>query len=528
MGARSAIPVCWIIFMGAMNPAMAAGGAWSGTFQLPIIPVAAAMLPTGNIVVWSSNMTLTFEGDIGTMPSNTLMAVLNPTTGTVTPALDSGVAADMFCPGVATLPDGRLLVNGGSSSSHTSVYSPFAGQNGTWGDAKPMNNARGYNSNVTLSNGSVFTIGGSWSGSPDQTRDGEVWSPNVGWQLTDISGTLVLGPELIDQAQGWLQYGDDHTWLFAMPNGRVFFAGPANQMWFFNPFTGAATEAGTRGNDPYSINGVAVMYEPGKIFKAGGAQAYTNDPTLLPTPVDATNSAYIIDITANYTNQTAQPVVTQIAPINHARSFANGVVLPDGEVFLVGGQSKPHSFHDDNAVMTPELWNPVTQKSIDLASMPTPRNYHSTALLIPDGRVFVGGGGQCGDCFQDDGTTPDPTANHLNYELYSPPYLFAANGSLAARPTITTAPLDFTLGDPLAVNASTNVTAFSLVRLGSATHTVDTDQRRIPLSITSNASGKFVLTAPSDPGITVPGYYMLFALNANNVPSIASIIHVSP
>ena len=499
-------------------------GAWSATIQSPIVAIAAAMLPTGKVLIWSSNTVLTFEGDIGTMPSNTLMAIITPSAGTVTPALDTGIAADMFCPGMSMLPDGRLLVDGGSSSSHTSLYNPFAGVTGSWTDGTPMNIPRGYNTDVTLSNGNVFTIGGSWSGPLDQApQDGELWSPTTGWQLTGISGNTVLGLDLVDQAQGFLQFGDDHSWLFAMPNGRVFYAGPASQMNFFDPATGMVMPAGTRGNDQYSINGVTVMYEPGKIFKAGGAPAYTGDTWQLPEPIDATASAYVIDVTKDYTDPTAVPVVRQITPLNHARAYANGVVLPDGKVFIVGGQSQPHQFHDDNSVMIPELWNPVVQKSTDMAPMEVPRNYHSTALLLPDGRVFVGGGGQCGDCVDNSGVI-DPTANHLDFNFFSPPYLFASDGTPAVRPTITKVPATFTLGGRLSVSASPRVTSFSLVRLGSATHTIDTDQRRIPLIVASNINGNFVLNVPSDPGITVPGYYMLFALDATGVPSVAPII----
>ena len=503
----------------------AAGGAWSATIQAPIVAIAAAMLPSGNVLIWSSNTVLTFEGDIGTMPSNTLMAFITPSTGTVTPALDTGVAADMFCSGTSMLSNGLLMVDGGSSSSHTSFYDPFVGVNGTWIDGPPMNIPRGYNTDVTLSNGNIFTIGGSWSGPADQApQAGEFWSPTASWQQTGIPGGVVLGPDLRDQAQGFLQFGDDHTWLFAMPNGRVFHAGPSNQMNFFDPAAGTWTPAGTRGIDPYSINGVAVMYAPGKIFKAGGAQAYTGDTGQFVGPIDASASAYVIDVTEDYTNPTAMPAVRQIIPLNHARAYANGVVLPDGKVFIVGGQSQPLQFTDDNSVMIPELWNPITERSADMAPMVVPRNYHSTALLLPDGRVFVGGGGQCGDCAGNSGAIAG--ANHLDFNFYSPPYLFAPDGTPAVRPAITSVPATFTLGGQLRVSASPTVTSFSLVRLGSATHTVDTDQRRIPLTVASNINGSFVLNVPSDPGITVPGYYMLFALNATGVPSAAAIIHV--
>ena len=74
-----------------------------------------------------------------------------------------------------------------------------------------------------------------------------------------------------------------------------------------------------------------------------------------------------------------------------------------------------------------EIWNPVSgQWKLD-ASAAEPRTYHSSAVLMRDGRVFVGGGGFCGGC----------GVNHQNAEMYSPPYLFNPDGSAAARPTIT-------------------------------------------------------------------------------------------
>jgi len=196
----------------------------------------------------------------------------------------------------------------------------------------------------------------------------------------------------------------------------------------------------------------------------------------------------------------------------------NGVVLPDGKVFIVGGQTQPVVFTDLNAVMTPEIWDPATATTIDVAQMVTPRDYHSTALLLPDGRVFSGGGGQCGEgC----------PGNHFDFEFYSPPYLFDADGSPATRPVISAAPSTLVLNQELTVSVNEPVTSFVLIRMAATTHTIDTDQRRIPLGIGGiNADGSWSLQVPSDPGITVPGYYMLFALDANNVPSVAKIILV--
>jgi len=501
-------------------------GAWSATIALPTVPVAEALLPTGKVVTWSSNDVLTFEGDIGTTPSNTLFTVFDPRTLGTGPLLDTGLRSDLFCPGVSYLPDGRILVAGGASSSESSIYDPKTGTNGTWSAGAALNIARGYNGSVTLSTGDVFTIGSSWSGNVGP-KEGELWSANTGWKLTGIDGYSILQKnDPVDVAQGYITDGDDHPWLFAMPNGRVFDAGPATQMNFFDPYNGTVTPAGQRGDDPYSMTGICVMYAPGKILKAGGAPVYTNGKT--PQTYAATNHAVVIDITKDYTDPTAAPVVTDISPLNHARAFANAVVLPDGEVFIAGGQSQPLEFSDSNAVLTPEMFNPVTMKFIDLAPMAVPRDYHSTALLLPDGRVEIGGGGDCGGCTNDVGVD-DPTANHPDYNVYSPSYLFNADGSLATRPVISAAPTTMTLGNTFDVTTTgPSIAAFDLVRLGSVTHGLDTDQRRIPLTQVDHGNGTHTLTAPSDPGIAIPGFYMLFALTANNTPSIAAIVQVQP
>jgi hypothetical protein len=157
--------------------------------------------------------------------------------------------------------------------------------------------------------------------------------------------------------------------------------------------------------------------------------------------------------------------------------------------------------------------------------MVVPRNYHSTALLLPDGRVYVGGGGACGDCAPADGY--DPNANHPDYNYYTPPYLLNADGTPAARPTISAAPTTYTLGTPLTVAASADITSFSLVRFGSSTHAIDSDQRRESVGIASNVNGNYTLGVNPDPGITVPGYWMLFGMNANGTPSVASIVQIS-
>ena len=145
--------------------------------------------------------------------------------------------------------------------------------------------------------------------------------------------------------------------------------------------------------------------------------------------------------------------------------------------------------------------------------MVTARPYHSIALLLPDARVLVGGGGLCSG----DGTC---SVNHPNVEIYSPSYLFAG-----ARPTITAPGTVTANGGSFSVTVGGTPDAFALVRMASVTHSVDTDQRRIPLQASGSGATR-TLTAPANRNIAPPGYYMLFALDGD-VPSVASIVKIN-
>jgi galactose oxidase len=151
-----------------------------------------------------------------------------------------------------------------------------------------------------------------------------------------------------------------------------------------------------------------------------------------------------------------------------------------------------------------------------MAPQAIPRAYHSVALLLPDGRVFSGGGGLCGDC----------TTNHPDAQIYSPPYLFTANGKLRTRPVITKAPAKALTGSTITVTTNSATPTFSLIRMSGDTHGVNNDQRRIPLTPTAVNGTTYELPLPGSTGVLLPGNYMLFALDANGTPSVAKIINI--
>ncbi len=449
--------------------------------------------------MWSANNQYSFEGDIGDGNGQTYTATFDPSSEISTEVLVTNTGDDMFCPGTANLFNGNILINGGDSGPKTSLYNPSTG---LWTSDTLMNIPRGYEGDTVLTNGSVLTLGGSWSGG-EGGKTAEVWTEGKGWTvLSGVPETSIVGPD----PQG-IYRGDNHLWLFAAPNGEVFHAGPSAQMhWIATSGAGTITSAGNRADDPYAINGKAVLYDVGLIMKTGGAPAYQD--------ANAEANTYLI----NVNNGVGGVTVNKIAPMAYPRAFANGVVLPNGQVVIIGGQTYPVPFSDATAILIPEIWDPLTQVFRQLNPMQTPRVYHSTGILLADGRVYEGGGGQCGEgC----------SANHFNTEILTPPYLLNANGTAATRPVISSAPTTAVLGGAVAVTTGSPVASFVLMRLSSVTHTVNNDQRRIPLQMQSTNGTSYTLSIPSNPGIVLPGYYWLFALNAQGVPSVAATILIS-
>ncbi|MGM1062268.1 discoidin domain-containing protein [Saccharothrix sp. Mg75] len=473
-------------------PDPSAVGAWGPLTGFPIVPVASALLPNNKLLTWSAYAADNFGGANG----YTQTAILDLATGQVTQRRVDNTGHDMFCPGTSVLPDGRVLVTGGSDAGETSIYDPVAD---TWVDAADMAIPRGYQGQTTLSTGEAFTVGGSWSGG-EGNKTAEVYSPATNAWRT-LSGVRPA-PFLTADPQG-VYRADNHTWLFAVGGGRVFHAGPSRRMnWISTTGAGSVTDAGVRGDSADAMNGNAVMYDVGKILTVGGATAYQD--------ADATTRAHRIDITSG------TPVVTRVPDMAHARAFANSVVLPNGQVVVIGGQSRPVPFSDHTATLVPELWDPTTGAFTRLAPMAVPRTYHSVANLLPDGRVFSGGGGLCGGC----------ATNHPDGQVLTPPYLLNPDGSPRVRPSITTSPTRVLHGAPAVVGTDRPVTGFALMRTSSVTHSVDNDQRRVPLVPQLVGPNSYRVTVPADPGIALPGSYLLFALDANGVPSVGKPVRV--
>jgi galactose oxidase len=473
---------------------------WAAPVNEKSVAVAAANLPSGKILTWSSDSTTSYSS-----VKQTYTEVLDPVAGSDSQFLVTNTAYNMFCPGIANLPDGRILVNGGDTNADTAIYNPVAN---LWTSDAPMNVGRGYEGTVLNSDGTVFTLGGSWRTAQYGTTPGELWHSGTGWTL--LSG-IPSNPIWTADTAGPFR-ADNHAWLHVLSGGRLLHAGPSATMHWINVYgnggLGTIVSAGARGTDGDSMNGNASAYDVDKLLKVGGAPNYDNSPSM--------PNAVLIDGSGS-----GNPVVTQLAPMNYARGFHNSVVLPNGQVVVVGGQTLDQPFTDTNAVLVPEIWDPSTQVFATMAPMATPRTYHSTALLLPDGRVWVSGGGLCGTgC----GTVG---ANHLTYEILTPPYLLTASGTAATRPVITAVSAHtLALGATLTITTQSPVKSFALMRLSSVTHTVNNDQRRIPLAATTPDGVNYTAVLSTDSGVLLAGYYMLFALDPRGVPSMAMTLQI--
>lgn len=462
-------------------------GSWSPVYTLPIVPIQVVLLTDGKLLMWDSVGDKPAE--TYTWHNSTRAAILDPLSLDVARVDNSGwkgTGYNIFCSGFAHLPDGTPFIAGGNRNSSLeglNVTHYFKHSDNTWKRGPNMREGdRWYPSVTPLANGEMLIT----SGGPG--------TPEV------LSKSLTL--RSLSDAE-W--YMDLYPWLQAAPNGDAFYFGPGNEISYIDTQgTGSMTPVKSRDSLVRSYGSYA-MYDIGKIVASGGGQS--------------SKTTVAIDIR----NPNIDPLVSHPANMAFGRRQHNLTVLPDGSVLATGGNSSGASLIDMDAnVFEAELWNPVTQTWRTLSRASKVRQYHSTAILLPDGRVFTGGGGICGDC---------ANVGYLqkNYEIFTPPYLFKSDGSgeLAPRPTIDAAPTSVTYDQAFSVTSpdAANIKSAVMMRVSSVTHSVDFEQRRVPLSF-STSSGGLSVRAPANANIAPPGMYMLFLIDKNGVPSTSKMISV--
>ena len=475
-------------------PAEATTGKWGPLVDWDIVPLHMHLLPTGKILAWGK-----YE------PGGTVMGMprlWDPASGAPTGAREIVVDTMLFCAGHAFMPDGRLLISGGHKQDDkgidvTNIFDPTS-ESFVPGLPK-MAFGRWYPTVTELPNGKMLTMAGRDSAGQVVTTP-EIWENNQ-WVKLPGAGTLQI---------------PYYPRNFIDPkNGLVFMAGERIMSRWFDPDgTGVGGGRGLWIDGPSHIwpfnrdYGTAAMYEPGKILMAGGG-GNTGWATLDPKASAPTATAEKIDLNA------ATPTWQSAGSMSAARRHLNSTILPDGQVLITGGTSGGGfvNINQGLAEKAAEEWNPSTNQWTTLAANSRMRVYHSVSILLPDATVLHGASGNAMA-----GAVPVPDEN--NHEIFSPPYLFKG-----ARPTITSAPTSVGYNESFAV-ATPNAAQVTTVRwthIGTVTHAFDFGQRANTLTFTSAETGVTV-TAPSEAKLAPPGYYILFILNRNGVPSTGRII----
>ncbi len=449
----------------------------------PMIPMHVALLADGRVLSFGTRATGQASGffNYDVWDSDVGLSTLSHLT------MPNNTATDTFCASVGQLADGAgVVISGGDLWTGTAISNRgnnnslvFKLSDNSLTRGADMALARWYGTSTVLLNGEMMIQGGIDANAVPAAYS-EVRGADGSYRALNGFSTSGLG------------YSYPRN--FVVSDGRVFGFDIFGNMYYVNAAgNGAIVRYNTQFTGPKGAGSSAVMYQPGKILQLGGTS----------------NEAIIIDVSGG-----GAPVVTPTQSMAAQRLYASATLLPNGKVLATGGSRVDNQLTD--VVYTAELWDPATGQWTAAATAVKARLYHSTALLLRDGSVMVGGGG-----------APGPQIN-TNVEIYYPSYLFTASGALAARPAIVTAPTVTGVGSTIRVdiNSARPISRVTLLRTGAATHSFNSEQRFSELTFVPNGS-QLSIQMPTQAGHTPPGMYMLFALDDAGVPSAGHMIRIN-
>ncbi len=477
---------------------------------------------------------------------------------------------DLFCSGHALLGDGRLLVAGGTEAvppgtgphlslrhypaiRDTFIFNP---KTNAWSEAGQMipqpgrgnlGGGRWYPSLLTLSSGRVAAFWG--HPADDDTRHTndtpEIFSPEtLSWQFLGTEDDIPTRNTVTDEVAAI-----GYPRVLLLPNGRVFRASPvpdgdSTKNVVINPIPQSLTDP----NDPNKIS-LRISPGPGEGYNVTGDHFHSS--VLLQLTQANKYRARVLLAGGGLTqkkDRTLQNILvrpqlfeypgegwraTSERILGKARVHPNATILPTGEIFVSGGVDQ-----DGNHVLEGEIYNPFkesrgpdgsasggTWRTVPKAKVG--REYHSVALLMPDGRVWHA-------------STGSGVRNvEVRVDIYQPWYY----SETITRPIIgsITGPEDpvyagapvmhlHDSGVTVAIDHIRSISKFALVRAGSVTHAFNYDQRYVELQseLLSVGGTKFTfrLTSPPSSNIAPPGNYLLFAIDDRGVPSVGRFIRI--
>ncbi|WP_159717293.1 glyoxal oxidase [Geminicoccus flavidas] len=399
--------------------------------------------------------------------------------------LPNGTSTDLFCSAQILLPGGgSMLIAGGDNWDGSKTLNTgskrsniFRSDSNDLVPGRSMYRARWYATLTTLPNGETFIQGGDYG-----TDHPEIRNRQGSFRLLNGADT---SPYYYYYPRNWVA---PDGFIFGFSESRMYKIDPRG--------AGKVIDLGVLPGS-FSVTSTEAMYAPGKILRVGGGKYQTVSE----------KRAVIIDINGE------KPEVSFTQSPPQALQWSTATVLADGQVVVTGGSSVRNELQGVNTNAL--IWDPGTGGWTTGAASNSSlaRLYHSGALLLPDASVLVGGGG-----------APGPQRN-LNAEIYYPPYLFDLAGNKAVRPKIEKAPLSLSVGRNfiLGVNNGANISRVTLVKTGSVTHSTNMEQRFLDLPF-KRSSNTLQVTAPTSNRIATPGYYLLFVIDRDGVPSVGKVL----
>jgi hypothetical protein len=477
----------------------AAEGAWTILdYNMPIRSVHATVLKNGKVLLIAGS-----GNSVDNFAAGSFKATIwDPVANTF---ITLNVPKDMFCAGHVTLPDGRILIQGGTKSYPTA--------NGGGADYGGLRDSWIFNPDTNTFTPTNMANEGHWYPTLTEMGDGNIW---MGGGLKEDT-TGAVNTERFDSKTGqWLPtWQVPQSWsfwglyphMFLMQDGRMFYSGghvfgnglPGTGASVYDPSTGSIADVqGLRQKDMRD-QAASVLLPPAqdqKIMITGGGNINTANPGI--------NLTDIIDLKAANPTYTPGPDMPGMG-----KMYVNATTLPDRTVLTTNGGQ----LNRDNAtnVMTAANYDPATNKWTSIPADPIGRNYHSSAVLLPDGRVAVVG------------SNPGDGSFELRISVYKPNYLFKS-----VRPEITNVPVATTYGQNFRFNVNApgkTIKWAQLMRPMSVTHQMDSNMRLVDLPVVVQ-NGIATVSVTANRNLLPPGPYMLNVTDSDGVPSVASWVMV--
>lgn len=474
-------------------------GDWSVlTAPMPIRAVHATLLRTGKVLLIAGSGNSVDNFAAGSFAA----AVWDPVANTYTTLT---VPKDMFCAGHVTLADGRVLIQGGTKSYPTTAGgADYGGLRDSW----IFDPASNQFTPAGLANE------GHWYPTLTELGNGDVWM--AGGLKEDTTGAV--NSEMFSAAQGrWLpgnQVAQSwHFWglyphMFLLADGRLFYSGahtfgngtPGTGASLYDPGTGAVTDVpGLRQKD-LRDQAASVLLPPAqdqKVLITGGGNINTNTPAIGLTDV--------VDLSRPTPAYTPGPDLP-----GDGKMYLNSTLLPDRTVLVTNGARLNRDASTN--VSTAAVYSPAKGTWTSVAADPIGRNYHSSSVLLPDGRVAVFG------------SNPGDGSYELRVSVYKPTYLFGGQ-----RPVLTGVPATMTYGQQatfgVALPGGSPVRWAQLTRPASVTHQTDANMRLVDLPVTV-ANGVATVAVTANHNLLPPGPYLLTVTDSTGVPSEASWVMI--